>query len=319
VAKVSFADPSIGAKRHSANMPPTAGNAGLFRETRKDAHSVPLMEERTMGLIVNTNVAALNTARVLRRSTLNLNKSLQRLSSGLRINSAADDAAGLAIAEAFRSRVRGLAVAQRNAQDGISFVQTVEGALSETTNILQRIRELSIQAANGINSAANRTALQNEVTQLIAQIDAIATNTEFNGVNPLSAATTITLQIGADNGQILAITSVGATSAILLPTTPDLATSVVTAGAAIALVDAALLLVNSQRAALGATQNRLEFTISTLAIEAENSAASESTIRDANIATETIAFTRNQILVSAGTSILAQANIVPQTALQLLQ
>jgi flagellin len=272
-----------------------------------------------MGLVVNTNVAALNTARVLRRSTLNLNKSLQRLSSGLRINSAADDAAGLAIAEAFRSRVRGLAVAQRNAQDGISFVQTVEGALSETTNILQRIRELSIQAANGINSAANRTALQNEVTQLIAQIDAIATNTEFNGVNPLSAATTITLQIGADNGQILAITSVGATSAILLPTTPDLATSVVTAGAAIALVDAALLLVNSQRAALGATQNRLEFTISTLAIEAENSAASESTIRDANIATETIAFTRNQILVSAGTSILAQANIVPQTALQLLQ
>ncbi len=273
-----------------------------------------------MGLVVNTNVAALNIARVLRRSTLNLNKSLQRLSSGLRINRAADDAAGLAIAESFRSRVRGLAVAQRNAQDGISFVQTVEGALSETTNILQRIRELAVQAANGTNSAQNRADLNAEVVQLLAQITAISSNTEFNGVNPLlSGGTTINLQIGADNGQVLAITSTGADTTTLGIAAADVATSTATASTAIALADAALIVVNTQRALLGATQNRLEFTISTLAIEAENSAASESAIRDANIATETIAFTRNQILVSAGTSILAQANVVPQTALQLLQ
>jgi flagellin len=276
------------------------------------------MEERTMGLVVNTNVAALNTARVLRRSTLDLNKSLQRLSSGLRINRAADDAAGLAIAESFRSRVRGLGVAIRNAQDGISFVQTVEGALSETTNMLQRIRELAVQAANGTNSAQNRADLHAEVVELLDAINAIATNTEFNGVNPLAAATTITLQVGPDAANVLAVSSAGATAVLIGISAANLTTDVL-AQATITLADNALTLVNTQRANLGAKQNRLEFTISALSIEQENSSASESAIRDANIATETIAFTRNQILVSAGTSILAQANLVPQTALQLLQ
>jgi len=270
-----------------------------------------------MGLVINTNVAALSTSRILRRSTQDLNQSLERLSSGLRINSAADDAAGLAIAEGFRSQVRGLAVAQRNAQDGISLVQTAEGALSETTNILQRIRELAVQSANGTNTAANRTNLQAEVTQLLAQIEDIADDTEFNGINPLTAATTITLQTGSENGQTLGVAFTAADQATLGVSGLDISNQT-NAAAAITTVDTALATVNTQRANLGAAQNRLEFTINTLAIQEENSAASESAIRDANIAAETIDFTRNQILVSAGTSVLAQANVVPQNALQLL-
>ena len=270
-----------------------------------------------MGLRINTNVAALNTARVLRGSTLALNKSLERLSSGLRINRAADDAAGLAIAEGFRSQVRGSLVAQRNAQDGVSLVQTAEGALSETNNILQRIRELSVQAANGTQSTSNRAALDSEVRQLLAQVDDIALDTEFNGIHVLSSSQTITLQTGAFTSQTLNVTVAGAKSNDLGINTVTIS-SVAGAVAAISTLDVALASVGTLRSNLGAFQNRLEFTISTLAIQEENAAASESAIRDADIAIETIRFTRNQILVSAGTSILAQANIIPQSALQLL-
>ena len=150
-----------------------------------------------MGLRINTNVAALNASRVLRGSTLSLNRSLERLSSGLRINRASDDAAGLAIAEGFRSQVLGTAVAQRNAQDGINLVQTAEGALMETTNALQRIRELAVQASNGTQSTTNRIALDAEVRQLLGQIDNIATDTDFNGLRVLSSSQTVTLQAGA--------------------------------------------------------------------------------------------------------------------------
>lgn len=271
-----------------------------------------------MGLRINTNVAALNTARILRRSTGTLNQSLERLSSGLRINRAADDAAGLAIAEGFNSVVRGTQVAQRNAQDGISLVQTAEGALEVTTNILQRIRELAVQSANGTNSSQNRIDLNAEVIQLIEQIDDIATNTEFNGVLPLLAAAPIILQVGSEVGQTLTLTFTNLSAAALGVAATTLLDPVVNSTDAIAEADAALALVNEQRSLLGAAQNRLEFTIATLAIQEENSAASESAIRDADIALETITFTRNQILVSVGTSVLAQANIVPQTALQLL-
>lgn len=162
-----------------------------------------------MGLRINTNVAALNTTRNLRTNTLSLNKSLERLSSGLRINRAADDAAGLAIAEGFRSQVRGTNVAQRNAQDGIGLVQTAEGALAETSNALQRIRELAVQSANGTNSTDNRLALDAEVRQLLAQIDDIATDTEFNGLRVLSVAQTITLQAGFRQGQTLTVNVTG--------------------------------------------------------------------------------------------------------------
>lgn len=271
-----------------------------------------------MGLRINTNVPALNTSRVLRRSTEELNKSLQRLSSGLRINSAADDAAGLAIAEGFRSQVRGTQVAQRNSQDGISLVQTAEGALSETTNILQRIRELAVQAANGTQSNDNRLSIDGEVQQLLQQIDSIATDTQFNGIRVLSTSQTVTLQSGAMGGQTLSISVTGAKTAELGISAVKVSTMSL-AVAAISTIDNALKSVTTLRSSLGAYQNRLEFTINTLAIQEENSASSESVIRDANIATETIAFTRNQILVSAGTSVLAQANVVPQTALQLLR
>jgi flagellin len=271
-----------------------------------------------MGLRINTNVPALNAGRVLNRSTLALNKSLERLSSGLRINRAADDAAGLAIAEGFRSQVRGTQVAQRNAQDGVSLVQTAEGALSETTNILQRIRELAVQAANGTQSTNNREAMHTEVQQLLGQIDSIALDTQFNGVNVLSAAQTVTLQAGPNPGQTLLVTVTGAKTNDL-GVSALAVSSMALAVSTISVVDIALKSVTSLRSSLGAFQNRLEFTINTLAIQEENASASESAIRDANIAAETISFTRNQILVSAGTSVLAQANLVPQTALTLLR
>ena len=271
-----------------------------------------------MGLRINTNVSALNTSRVLRRSTSELNSSLERLSSGLRINRAADDAAGLAIAEGFRSQVRGTQVAQRNAQDGVSLVQTAEGSLSETTNILQRIRELAVQAANGTQSTNNRAALNNEVQQLLQQIDDIAEDTEFNGIRVLSSAQTVTLQAGPNPSQTLVVSVNGAKTNDLGVSTVAIS-SVALAVSAISTVDIAIQSVSTLRSTLGAFQNRLSFTINTLAIQEENASGSESAIRDADIAGETIKFTRNQILVSAGTSVLAQANTVPQTALQLLR
>jgi flagellin len=247
-----------------------------------------------------------------------LNGSLQRLSSGLRINSAADDAAGLAIAEGFRSVVVGSQVAQRNAQDGVSLVQTAEGSLSETTNILQRIRQLAVQAANGTQSTQNRASLQNEVAQLLSQVDDIAQRTEFNGIKVLSAAQTVTLQSGAQQGQTLIVGVQGASTRDLGISNVNIS-SIAGAVAALSTLDTAIQSVSSLRGTLGAFQNRLQFTINTLSIQEENSTASESAIRDADIAQETISFTRNQILVSAGTSVLAQANVVPQTALTLLR
>jgi len=279
-----------------------------------------------MGLRINTNVAGLRTTRILRGTTLDLNKSLERLSSGLRINRAADDAAGIAIAEGFRSVSKAAVVSQRNAQDGISLVQTAEGALSTVINILQRIRELAVQSANGTNSVQNRADLQLEVTELVAQIEDIANNTEFNGVTMLDGTLpSITLQVGATATSILTIAIAADINPVdLFPAPPSAVAGVldiddqVNARASLAIIDTALSAVNTQRSAFGAAQNRLEFTISSLQIQEENSVAAESSIRDADIARETIAFTRAQILVSAGTSILAQANVIPQTALQLL-
>jgi flagellin len=270
-----------------------------------------------MGLRINTNVSALNVNRHLNQSSSALSRSLERLSSGLRINRAADDAAGLAIAESFRSIVSGTQVAQRNAQDGINLVQTADGALSETTNVLQRVRELAVQAANGTMSDANRLALNDEVTLLLEQIDDIAQDTEFNGIHMLSAAQTVTLQTGALTSQTILVAVEGATTNDL--SVNSLAVSDMTSAvAAISVIDTAIASVNTLRGKFGAYQNRLEVTVNVLAIQEENAAASESAIRDANIASESIMFTRNQILVSAGTSMLAQANIVPQTALLLL-
>jgi flagellin len=273
-----------------------------------------------MGLRINTNVAGLRTTRILRNSTLALNKSLERLSSGLRINTAGDDAAGLAIAEGFRSVNIAARVSQRNAQDGINLVQTAEGALSESVNIVQRIRELAVQAANGTLSAQNRDDLQIEVDELIDQLDSIANDTEFNGLFPLAAPVNLTLQVGARATTTITVAfATAATAAGLGVAAIDITGADGTnARNQLATLDTALTTLNQQRSTLGAIQNRLEFTITTLQIQEENSKASESAIRDADIALETIDFTKNQILVSAGTAVLAQANIVPQTALQLL-
>ena len=198
-------------------------------------------------------------------------------------------------------------------------VQTAEGALSETTNILQRIRELAVQAATGTSSDENKAALQDEVDELIEQIDDIAADTEFNTINILDGSTpTVTIQAGAQIGQTLAISLTGADSTDLALNAFAISAAA-EAATAIQQVDSALATVSSIRAGLGAAQNRLEFTIATLAIQEENSSASESAIRDANIALETIEFTRNQILIAAGTSILAQANVLPQNALTLLR
>ena len=270
-----------------------------------------------MGLRINTNVPALITSRAIDRSTRELNQSLERLSSGLRINRAADDAAGLAIAEGFRTQVRGSQIAQRNAQDGINLVQTAEGALGETTNILQRIRELAVQAANGTQTSTNRIALNNEVQQLIAQVEDIALDTEFNGISVLSSNQSLTLQTGANTGQNLQV-AIGAARTSDLRISAINVSAIGTAVSAINTIDSALNSVNTLRSTLGAIQNRLEFTVNTLAIQEENAAASESSIRDADIARETIQFTRNQILVNAGVSVLTQANVTPQAALQLL-
>ena len=274
-----------------------------------------------MGLRINTNIAGLRTARILRQSTNALNKSLERLSSGLRINRAGDDAAGLAIAEGLRSVAAAARVAQRNAQDGVNLVQTAEGALSETVNILQRMRELAVQAANGTNSVQNRADLNLEVQALKAQLDDIGNNTEFNGLPILDGTVaTIVLQVGAQVGQTIdvTLTSAATSAGLLVSGVTVTGANNINPNAAILAIDIALTTVNGMRSTLGAAQNRLEFTISVLGIQEENSKSSESFIRDADIALETIDFTRNQILVSAGTSVLAQANIIPQTALQLL-
>ena len=273
-----------------------------------------------MALRINTNVAALNAQRQLTRTTGSLQTSLERLSSGLRINSARDDAAGLAIAESFASQVRGLRQAQRNVQDGISLVQTAEGALSETNNILQRIRELAVQAANGTLSSTNRDAIAAEIDQLTAQIEDTSSDTQFNGLYVISgnSSNTYTIQAGAEQNQVLVLQISGANLSGIGIAGAISVGSASAASDSIDDIDSAINTVTSIRADLGAYQNRLEFSYATLQVQEENGAASESVIRDADIARETIDFTRNQILVSAGTSILAQANMMPEAALSLL-
>mgnify|MGYP001200251231 CR=1 FL=1 len=251
-----------------------------------------------MGLKINTNITGLRTTRILRGSTLALNRSLERLSSGLRVNRAADDAAGLAIAEGFRSGSRAAQVAQRNAQDGIGLVQTADGPLSATINILQRICELAVQSANGtFSDIPNRADLDLEVQQLLAQIDDIATFTEFNGVFLLAVATAINFQVGGSDPTFITLTF----GAVMDTTGLGInGIDITTEANARALLDNltgginfTLGLVNTQRSTLGAIQNRLEFTINSLQIQEENAVASESAIRDADIARETVMFTRN--------------------------
>lgn len=284
-----------------------------------------------MALIVNTNIASLNAQRNLTTSSNQLAVTLQRLSSGLRVNSAKDDAAGLAVAESFTAQIRGNTQAVRNANDGISLGQTAEGALGQIANNVQRIREIAVQASNGTISNTNRSQLQKEVDQLTQEISRIVSTTAFNGTNLLSGASTLTFQVGADgvsSNQVSVTTtnlaqtgSAGlyAFSASLTATGVLSVTTSAAASAAIANVDTDISQISTIRSTFGAVQNRFEAVINSLQNYVENLSASRSRILDADFASETANLTRGQILQQAGTAVLAQANALPQTALSLLR
>jgi len=285
-----------------------------------------------MGLRINNNIAPQNPYRNLSVTDSQMSKSLEKLSSGYRINRAADDAAGLSISEGLRSQIGGLKVAVRNAQDGISVVQTAEGALTETHSILQRMRDLSVQASStGSQDTDARTAAQTEFTQLNAELDRISTTTSFGGQSLLdhSAAYKGTFQVGANTtgadqiavdlgtaafGAVTGVTGFDSTG--LGVDALDLVTA---ASAAITAIDTAIKGISTARATLGAYQNRFEHTINNLNTAVENLSASESRIRDTDMAQEMVQFTRSQILTQAGTSMLAQANQAPQSVLSLLR
>ncbi len=274
-----------------------------------------------MGLRINQNVAAVNSYRNLSVTDGQMSKSLEKLSSGFRINRAADDASGLAISEKLRGQVRGLDTASANAQNGISLIQTAEGALNETTAILQRMRELTVQAGNDTNVTADRTAIKTEIDQLSAEITRIAGTTEFNTqklINGDKASAGMTFQIGANAGQVLNVT-IGNMDATALAVGSLSVDTAANASASLAAIDTAIGTVSSQRASLGAVQNRLEHTVKNLNVASENLAASESRIRDTDMAKEMMSFTRSQILSQAGTAMLAQANQAPQGVLSLLR
>jgi len=287
-----------------------------------------------MAQVINTNMMSMNSQRQLNRSQMSMQTSLERLSSGLRINRAKDDAAGLAISERITSQVRGLDQAIRNANDGISLVQTAEGALDEITNALQRMRELSIQAKNGTYNASDRSSLNDEYNALRAEVVRTARVSEFNNISLLGQSTNIDLQVGWENGANNIITlsihplmsasfgGGGILSAVGASVASNNRTSILTvAGASIAMarMDSAIQTINDMRADFGAIQNRLESAVRNMENVIENQSAARSRIQDADFARETANLTRTQILQQAGTAMLAQANQLPQNVLSLLQ
>src|SRR3954453_6013002 len=267
-----------------------------------------------MSLRIQNNVEAYNAHRNLSGTEERLATSMERLSSGYRINRAADDAAGLAISERLRGQIGGLDQAQRNAQDAVSLVQTADGSLTEVHAMLQRVRELAVQYKNGSLSGADRTAIQSEVNQLASEIERIGTSAEFNGIKLLNAASTVSFQVGAQDGQVITV------SLISLGAGVGASFSGLSAAGAtdIGEIDAAIDAVSAQRSAFGAVQNRLGYTLENAAIYQENLTASESRIRDVDMASEMVNFTKLQILQQAGTSMLAQANTSSQGVLSLL-
>jgi len=272
---------------------------------------------------INHNIAALNTYRQLTANNVMQQKSLAKLSSGLRINSAADDAAGLAISEKMRGQIRGLEMASKNAQDGISLIQTAEGALNETHAILQRMRELAVQSANDTNTDADRAELQKEVDQLITEIDRIANNTEFNTKKLLDGSLSgsgngLMFHIGANSGQSIEL-NIAKMTAAGLGVSGLTISSQSGADDAITIINNAIETVSAERSKLGAYQNRLEHTINNLGTASENLIAAESRIRDVDMAKEMMEFTKTNILSQAAQAMLAQANQLPQGVLQLLR
>ncbi len=290
-------------------------------------------------MVINHNLSAMFAARQLQINDNNVASNIEKLSSGQRINRAGDDASGLAVSEKMQAQIRGLNRAQKNAQDGISFIQTSEGYLQETQDILKRLRDLAVQSSNGIYTASDRMMIQVEVSQLVAEVNRIASQAQFNGLNMLTGrfaratgTNTVTasmwLHVGANMDQRLRVyigtmTAQGlgiqgtngmpSTATFLSLSTPD------RANMAIGMLDKALQTVSKQRADLGAYQNRLNYAVQGLAVGAENLQAAESRIRDTNMATEMVKYVKNQILVQSSTAMLAQANQKSQTVLQLFK
>ena len=286
-------------------------------------------------MVINHNMSALFANRQLGITGLGLNKDMEKLSSGERINRAGDDASGLAVSEKMRSQIRGLNRAAQNAQNGISFIQTTEGFLQETTDIMQRIRELAVQSSNGIYSSEDRMQIQVEISALVSEVDRIASSAQFNGMNMLTGRfarpmgeNVVTASmwfhivanmdqrtqvfIGTMSAVALGVREMGTDEKISLSTPEE-------ANRAIGVIDEALKKINKQRADLGAYQNRLELTVKGLNISAENLQASESRIRDTDMASQMVEFTKNSILQQAGTAMLAQANSQSQNVLSLLR
>ncbi len=268
---------------------------------------------------INHNLMSMNANRQLGINNSRKGRALEKLSSGLRINRAGDDAAGLAISEKMRGQIRGLQQASRNAQDGISLIQTAEGALNESHAIIQRMRELAVQAANDTNVGKDREAIKSEITQLTSEIDRIATQTEFNTLGLLTGGFSASFQVGANSGQEISL-NIGdmQASALSIDSVVDNHITV-DQSVAIASFSNALLRVSAERANLGAMQNRLQHSIKNADNSAENLQAAESRIRDVDMAAEMMEFTKNNILAQAAQSMLGQANQAPQSVLQLIQ
>jgi len=284
-------------------------------------------------MIINHNMSSMFANRTLGLSNNELSGNMEKLSSGEKINRAGDDASGLAVSEKMRSQVRGLNQANRNVQNGISFIQTTEGYLQETTDILQRIRELSVQSANGIYSDEDRMQIQVEVSQLVAEVDRVASQAQFNGMNMLTGAfaqdstsgrvmqlhvganmdQNVTVYIGTMTASALGLRDSQGTGIPLSVSTPE------SANTAIGTIDEALKSINKQRADLGAYQNRFEIASKGLGVAAENLQSAESRIRDTDMASEMVEYTKNQILTQSGTAMLAQANTQSQNVLSLLR
>ena len=272
-------------------------------------------------MVVQHNLSAMNTNRQMGTVTSALSKSTEKLSSGYRINRAADDAAGLSISEKMRSQIRGLNKASSNAEDGISLIQVAEGALNESHSILQRMNELATQAANDTNTSSDRSAIQQELTQLTSELDRIYSTTQFNTMNLLDGDFTgKSLQVGALSGQVISVSikSMKA-SALGIGYNAIKVSSNAVAGQSMSLIQKAINRVSEERSKLGAIQNRLEHTINNLDTTSENTSAAESRIRDTDMATEMVEYSKNNILAQAGQSMLAQANQQTQGVLSLLQ
>jgi flagellin len=274
-----------------------------------------------MSLRIQSNIEAMNAHRQLVNTSDQMSKSMERLSSGYRINRAADDAAGLAISEKLEAQIGGLDQAQRNAQDAVSLVQTAEGAMNEVHSMLQRVRDLAVQFNNGTLSTSDKAAITAEVAQLCAEIDRITGQTKFNNIALLSGGGAITFQIGAGDGESIAIKAASMFGTSSTVTSYDIDPSIFSFSGTVVLasIDDAIDNVSNERSKFGSVQNRLEHTLNNLASYEENLQSSESRIKDVDMASEMVNFTKYQILQQAGTSMLAQANQAPQSVLSLLR